>query len=86
MPDKNISLKVLVNGSGKLKHLIYIVHLKGLLLHIALVIVSFINESAVGSVLDWGLKCCWFELHQWLSHCVVSLSKTLYLLLSIGAT
>ena len=31
-------------------------------------------------------KGCWFEPHRWHSHCVVSLSKMLYRLLSTGST
>ena len=42
-------------------------------------------SGSVGRVLDLGLKGCWFEPHLWRSHCVVSLSKTLFLLLSTGA-
>ena len=34
-------------------------------------------------VLDWGLKGCLFETHQ--SHCVLSLRKIFYLLLSTGS-
>ena len=36
--------------------------------------------------LDWGSNGCRFDAHRWWSHCVVSLSKTLYSLLSIGST
>ena len=36
--------------------------------------------------LDWVLKGCYFKAHRWWSHCVVSLSKTLYLLFSTGST
>ena len=36
--------------------------------------------------LDWGSKGCWFMLHRRRSHWVVSLSKTLYPLLSTGST
>ena len=37
-------------------------------------------SNSVGRVFELGLKGCMFETHQ--SHCGVSLSKTLYLLLS----
>ena len=40
--------------------------------------------GSFGRLLDWGLKGCSFETCQ--SHCVVSLSKTLYLLLSTDST
>ena len=39
-------------------------------------------RSSVGRVLDLGSKSHEFETHQ--GHCVVSLSKTLYPLLSTG--
>ena len=42
------------------------------------------NSGSFGRVLDWGSKGCSFETCQ--SHCVVSLSKTLYLLLSTDST
>ena len=35
-------------------------------------------------VVDSRSRGCWFEPHR--RHCIVSLSKTLYLLLSTGAT
>ena len=44
------------------------------------------GSGSVGRALDWGLKGCWFEPHHWWCHCVVSLSKTLYPLLSTGST
>ena len=44
------------------------------------------SGSSVGRGLDWGLKGCKFETHCKRSHCVLSLSKTLYLLLSTGST
>ena len=34
------------------------------------------RSISVGRALDLGSKSCWFETHR--SHCVVSLSKTLY--------
>ena len=37
-------------------------------------------------VLDWGSKGCGFQPYRRRSHCVVSLSKTLYLLLSTDST
>ena len=43
---------------------------------------SFILSGAF----DWRSMDCWFELHRRWSHCVVSLSKTLYLLFSTGST
>ena len=43
-------------------------------------------SGSVGRALDRGLKGCWFELHRRRSLCVVSLSKTLYPLLSTGST
>ena len=36
-------------------------------------------------MLDWESKDCWFETHCQRSHCVVSLSKTLYPLHSTGS-
>ena len=43
-------------------------------------------SGSVGRALDWGLKGFWFKLHcQW-SRYAVSLSKTLYRLLSTGST
>ena len=43
-------------------------------------------SGSVGRVLDWGSKCCLFQSHHWGSHCVVSLSMTLYPLLSTFST
>ena len=44
------------------------------------------RSGSVLRVFYWGLKGYLFELyHQW-SHCVGSLSKTVYLLLSTGST
>ena len=43
------------------------------------------RSGSVGKVLDWGSKGCWFEPHLWPNHCVVSLSRTLYPLLSTGS-
>ena len=40
--------------------------------------------GSVGRVLDWGLKG--FEFENYWSHYVLSLSKTLYPLLSTGST
>ena len=40
--------------------------------------------DSVGRALDMGLEGYLFETHRF--HCVVSLSKTLYLLLSTGST
>ena len=55
-----------------------------------LVFVSHTNiaesSGSVGRALDWGWKGCWFEPHCRQRHCVVSLSKTLYPLLSTGST
>ena len=42
------------------------------------------SSGSVGKVLDWGSKGCWFKTQLWWSHCVVSLNKTLYPLLSTG--
>ena len=42
------------------------------------------GSGSVGKVLDWGSKDCQFETHR--SHCVVSLSKTLYPLPTTGPT
>ena len=39
-------------------------------------------SDTVGRALDWGSKACKFGTHRWWSHCVVSLSKTLYSLVS----
>ena len=47
-------------------------------------LVDLERSGSVGRALDWGLKGCKFETHP--SHCVVSLSKTLYPLLSTGST
>ena len=44
------------------------------------------HSGSVGRALDLGLHGCWFEPHGLQSHCVVSLSKTLYLLLITGST
>ena len=44
------------------------------------------RSDSVGTALHWGSKGCYFESHCRLSHSVVSLSKTLYLLLSSGST
>ena len=44
------------------------------------------HSGSVGRALDWGQKVYWFEPHSRWSHCHVSLSKTLYLLLSTGST
>ena len=38
--------------------------------------------SSVGRAVDSGLKGCWFKPYRQRSHCIMSLSKTLYLLLS----
>ena len=44
------------------------------------------HRGSVGRALDWGSKGFQFELHcQWF-HCVVSLSKTFYPLLTTGST
>ena len=40
----------------------------------------------ISRVLDCVSKDCLFVTHHWRSHCVVSLSKTLYPLFSIGST
>ena len=40
------------------------------------------HSGSVGDAIDWGLKAPWFEAHHLKSHCIVSLSKTLYPLLS----
>ena len=42
------------------------------------------RSGSVDRVVDLGSKCHKFETHQY--HCVVSLSKTLYPLLSTGST
>ena len=39
-------------------------------------------HGGVGRALDWGSRGCWLEPSSWLSHCVVSLSQSLYPLLS----
>ena len=43
-------------------------------------------SGSVGRALDWGSKGCWFEPHGQQSHCVVSLNKSHYRLLSTGPT
>ena len=40
------------------------------------------RSASLGRALDWGSKGCLFEYHHRQSHYVVSLSKTLYPLLS----
>ena len=42
------------------------------------------ESGSFGTVLDFGSKGSWFDTHR--SHCVVSLSKTLYPLLNTGST
>ena len=44
------------------------------------------RSGSVGRALDCGTKGCWFETQRQQSQSVVSLSKTLYLLLSTGST
>ena len=44
------------------------------------------HSCSVGRVLDLESKDCWLKPHCRQSHCVVSLSKTLYPLLSTGST
>ena len=61
--------------------------------HLLITAIAFIQNafqttfmrSTVGRALDWGLKGCYFKTHSRRSHCVVTLSKTLYLLLSFGS-
>ena len=43
-------------------------------------------SGSVGRMLDWELKGCYFKSHCRRSHYVMSLSKTLYPLLSTGST
>ena len=40
------------------------------------------NCGSVGRLFDLGSNGCWFEPHRRRSHCIVSLSKTFYPLLS----
>ena len=42
------------------------------------------KQCLSGKVLELILKCCMFETHR--RHCIVSLCKTLYPLLSTGST
>ena len=44
------------------------------------------GSDFVGRSLDWGLKGRYFETQYQQSHCVVSLSKTLYSLLGTVST
>ena len=44
------------------------------------------RSGSFGGVLNWGSKGCCFEPHHRPSHCAVSLSKTLFQLLSTGLT
>ena len=43
-------------------------------------------NGSIGRAINWGSKGCLFETHRRQNHCVVSFSKTLYLLLSTGLT
>ena len=49
---------------------------------------SFFAErnGSVGGALGWGFVGCYFKTHCQTIHCVLSLSKTLYPLLSTGST
>ena len=40
------------------------------------------HSGSAGDAIDWGLKAPWFEARHPKSHCSVSLSMTLYSLLS----
>ena len=44
------------------------------------------RSGSVGRVLDWGSLGCYFETRLRRGHCVVSLNKTHYPLISDGST
>ena len=47
-------------------------------------VICEVCSISVERALAWRSKGCWFEPHHQQSHCIVSLSKTLYPLYSTG--